>query len=39
MTQGQIAVGSGLDDCRVGKQKKRSLCAEFCSSRAVEQAN
>ncbi len=31
-----MTVGSALDDCM---QKKNSLCAEFCSSRAAEGAS
>ncbi len=34
-----MTVGSGLDHCMVCMQKKNSLCAEFCSSRAAEQAS
>jgi len=34
-----MTVGSALDDCRVCMQKKNSLCAEFCSSRAAEGAS
>ena len=35
----QSTVGSALDHCRVCMQKKKSLCAEFCSSRAAEEGS
>ena len=34
-----MTVGSALDDCSLCMQKKKSLCAEFCSSMAAEEAS
>jgi len=34
-----MTVGSALDHCSLCMQKKKSLCAEFCSSMAAEVAS
>jgi len=34
-----MIVASALDHCNFCMQKKKGLCAEFCSSRAVEVAS
>ncbi len=34
-----MTVASALDDCRVCMQKRTSLDAEFCSSRATEEGS
>ena len=34
-----MTVGSALDDCSLCMQKNKSLCAEFCSSMAAEEAS
>ncbi len=34
-----MTVASALDDCRVCMQKKKSLDAEFCGSRAAEEGS
>jgi len=38
MDQRQSIVGSAPEYCRVCMQKKKSLCAQFCRSRAAEKA-
>lgn len=39
MDQAQISVASGLDDCRVCMQKRKSLDADFFDSRAAEESS
>jgi len=39
MDQPQITVASALDDCMVYMQKRKSLDAEFCGSRAAEEGS
>ncbi len=39
MDQHQSTVGSAPEYCRVCMQKRKSLCAEFCSSRAAEETS
>jgi len=39
MDQALITVASASEHCRVCMQKKHGLCAEFCGSRAAEEAS
>ena len=39
MDQAQMTVVSGLDDCRVCTQKRKSLDADFCDSRTAEEGS
>ena len=39
MDQPQITVTSALDDCDICIQKRKSLDAEFCGSKAVGEAS